>query len=129
MIFRLIFLPLLALSLSSEQCPSYICDNSDNSTIGSTCISNSSYTYTLSVCSNSSYYCEISGPGQLGLCQEIYSTEYQYYPGETCTANSDCVTKNCTNSVCKGYELEKDVNYILSAILGLVAETGPVLVC
>ena len=102
MLLALLSLPFLCFGLSTVPCPTYTCSTAVNSTLGSSCISNSSYAYSLSLCSNSSYYCEISGPGQGGLCELSYSLPVISYPGEACTANSTCTSGNCNAGMCTG---------------------------
>ena len=101
LIITLLF-PAVCLGLSTSPCPKYSCLTNSSSAIGDICIYNSSYSYTVTPCSNSSLYCDISGPNQFGYCQETATFQSTSYPGEKCNNNTDCYSNICTNNICVG---------------------------
>jgi len=57
----------------------------------------------LQPCNQTGYYCpyETASYGKNATCQPVNSTESKY-PGESCAKADDCLSKNCTASICYG---------------------------
>ena len=119
MLILSLLIPIFCSSLSSAPCPTYKCSANSSSTVGSTCVYNTSYAYTVIPCFNSSFYCDVSGPSQLGLCQLQNTTKSLSYSGEKCNNNTDCYSKICTGNLCVGISQGKACLSTLVCAVGL----------
>ena len=89
---------LLSQQALSESCNTYSCPplSFKFNSLSTCAYTNSTKTY-LQACPTGQS-CDLAS----GLCVSSASTAAPNYPGESCSANNECLSRNCTKSICQG---------------------------